>query len=114
MPDSSRLLRQLPDGQRVYVITDTQEDFCVFIPEREMGCGGSLTPARPIMASSFGDAMHGEALDGVTTVSFEIAGQDVSVRVKDNVWAYEGPHGATLPKALVAHFADGTTVTVRE
>jgi hypothetical protein len=117
--DSSRLVGQLPDGRDVYVVADTRGDLCVLLPAMSMSCGTSLTPSKPLSAESFGDGLgkptivFGVALDGVNTVSFEMAGHDVTVPVKDNVWVYEGPPGLTLPEALTAHFSDGTTVTLR-
>jgi hypothetical protein len=116
---SSRLVGQLPDGRDVYVVADTRGDLCVLLPALMMGCGTSLSPSKPLTAASFGDALdkptivYGVALDGVNAVSFEMAGHEVTVPVKDNVWVYEGPPGATLPEALTAHFADGTMVTLR-
>jgi hypothetical protein len=134
--DTSRLVSQLPDGRNVYVITDSRGDLCVLLPNLMMGCnpsvspsnsaagqphsGAPLSPSNPITVSSFGDALdtpriiYGVALDGVTAVSFESAGAEVTVPVKDNVWAYEQPSASTPdPNPITAHFDDGTTVTIR-
>jgi hypothetical protein len=135
--DSSRLVSQLPDGRNVYVITDSRGDLCVLLPNVMMGCSPSVTPSdaasgqahspssplsrsNPITVASFGDSLdtpriiYGVALDGVTAVSFESAGSEVTVPVKDNVWAYEQPSASTPdPNPITAHFADGTTVTIR-
>lgn len=134
--DSSRLVSQLPDGRNVYVIADSRGDLCVLLPNLGMGCNPSVSPSdpapgqphggtplsrsEPISVNSFGDALdtpriiYGIALDGVTAVSFESVGSEVTVPVKDNVWAYEQPSASTPdPEAVTAHFDDGTTVTIR-
>jgi hypothetical protein len=135
--DSSRLVSQLPDGRNVYVITDSRGDLCVLLPNLMMACspslspsdpaagqphhrGTPLSPSNPITVASFGDALdtpriiYGVALDGVTAVSFESAGSEVTVPVKDNVWAYEQPSASTPdPNPVIAHFNDGTTVTIQ-
>lgn len=50
-------------------------------------------------------------MDGITSVSFRVAGQDVTVPVKDNVWLYEQPEShATDGHCIVAHLDDGSTV----
>jgi hypothetical protein len=108
--DSARFVAQLPSGRKLYVITDTRGDLCMVDPTG-MVCGTGLTPSRPIEDESVGELMFGLALDGVTSISFERAGKEVMVPVRDNVWVYEG---ASLPEAgaLTAHFEDGTTVTI--
>jgi len=134
--DSSRLISRLPDGRNVYVVTDTRGDLCVLLPNLGMDCspslsssdpaegqphpGAPLSRSEPITISSFGDALdtpriiYGLALDGVTSVSFESAGSAVTVPVKDNVWAYEQPSASTPdPNPVIAHFDDGTTVTIQ-
>lgn len=108
--DSARRIGKLPSGRSLYVIADTRGDLCVVFPEG-MTCGTDLSPSRPITSTSVGQLSFGVALDGVTAVSFQRAGREVTVPVKDNVWVYEG---VSLPEAgaLTAHFEDGTTVTL--
>jgi hypothetical protein len=108
--DSARLIGQLPSGHNLYAITDTRDDLCLVDPTG-MTCGTALTASRPIADESVGELMFGVALDGVTAISFEKAGEEVTVPVKDNVWVYQG---ASLPEAgaLTAHFDNGTTVTL--
>lgn len=107
---SSRLIGHLPDGGNLYVVTDTRDDLCVIEPSG-MSCGTGLSRSRPVSESSIGQILYGVAIDGVTSVSFEKDGQEVSIPVKDNAWVYQG---ASLEdfEALTAHFADGTTVTL--
>lgn len=108
--DSARLVGQLPSGQRLYAIADTRGDLCLIDPTG-MICGTGLTPSRPLEDESVGKLMFGVALDGVTSISFEREGNEVTIPVKDNVWVYDG---ASLPEAgaLTAHFDDGRTVTL--
>jgi hypothetical protein len=108
--DSARLVGQLPGGAKLYAIADTRGHLCMVDPSG-MVCGAGLTPARPIADESVGELMFGVALDGVTSISFERAGEEVTIPVKNNVWVYQG---ASLPEAgaLTAHFDDGTTVTL--
>jgi hypothetical protein len=108
--DSARLVGQLPSGGQLYAIADTRDDLCLVDPTG-MICGTGLTPSRPIEDESVGELMFGVALDGVTAISFERAGKEVTIPVKNNVWVYEG---ASLPEAgaLTAHFENGTTVTL--
>jgi hypothetical protein len=109
--DSARLIGQLPSGHNLYVITDTHGDLCVVNPGILMTCGKGLSPSRPITATSIGQLTFGVARDGVTAVSFQRAGSEVTVPVKDNVWVYKG---VSLPEAgaLTAHFDNGMTVTL--
>lgn len=109
--DSARLVGELPSGDRLYVIADSRGDLCMVDPSG-MVCGTALTPSRPIEDESVGKLIFGVALDGVTAISFERAGEEVTIPVKDNVWIYEG---VSLPEAgaLTAHFADGRIVTLR-
>lgn len=108
--DSARLVGELPSGDRLYVIADSRGDLCMVDPSG-MVCGTALTPSRPIEDESVGKLIFGVALDGVTAISFERAGEEVTIPVKDNVWIYEG---VSLPEAgaLTAHFADGRIVTL--
>jgi hypothetical protein len=53
----------------------------------------------------------GFAIDGVTSVSFTVRGQEVTVPVKNNFWDYEEHDSrASEGQCIVAHFADGSTV----
>jgi hypothetical protein len=108
--DSARLIGQLPSGGKLYAIADTRSDLCLVDPTG-MICGTALTPSKPIEDESVGELMFGVALDGVTAISFEKAGKEVTIPVNNNVWVYEG---ASLPEAgaLTAHFDNGRTVTL--
>jgi hypothetical protein len=60
-------------------------------------------------------------MDGVTSVSFTLDGNAVTVPVKNNAWAYEDPSAPkptspsafTFPECLSASFANGSTVVAQ-
>lgn len=110
---TSRLVGRLPSGRRLWVITNTRGDLCEVVERAMAACGGALSAARPISIASFGRS-HGKppvsfgvARDGVTAVSFRAHGHEVTVPVKDNVWAYEG--ASNVLRSATVHYADGTT-----
>jgi hypothetical protein len=125
--DSARFVTQLPDGARIYAVATKSGGLCVLaerLPNNTgkndaaaMGCGSPLTQSQPTTAASFraNEAVPpitwGIALDGVTAVSFRAGGQEVTVPVKNNVWAYEGQNSAL--EGWRVHFADGTTSVLR-
>lgn len=113
--DSSRLLRTLPDGGRLWAVTDTEGDLCVILQDGDStaSCGSALTPKQPTTVTS-GQANDnlptvawGITLDRVTAVSLQAGGKEVTVPVKDNVWFYEGASPSLT--SLTVHFADGST-----
>jgi hypothetical protein len=122
--DSARFVTQLADGVRIYAVATKTGELCVLaerLPNNNgkndaaaMGCGSPLTQSQPTTGQSFqaNEATppinYGIALDSVTAVSFMAGGQEVTVPVKNNVWAYEGAIGS-----ITAHFKDGSTEPVR-
>ena len=122
--DSARFVTQLADGVRIYAVATKTGELCVLaerLPNNNgkndaaaMGCGSPLTQSQPTTGQSFqaNEATppinYGIALDSVTAVSFMADGQEVTVPVKDNVWAYEGAIGS-----LTVHFDDGSTETIK-
>lgn len=78
-----------------------------------MGCGSPLTQSQPSTAATFARTESspaiswGIALDSVAAVSFMAGGQEVTVPVTNNVWAYEG--AAPTHGTLTAHFKDRST-----
>ena len=127
LADSARLVKQLAGGARIFAVAT--KDRAAVRPRRgtadgntgggdasAMGCGSPLTQSQPTTAASFkanGETptiSWGIALDSVTAVSFIAGGQEVTVPVKDNVWAYEGEN--SLTDGFTVHFADGSTETI--
>lgn len=113
--DSARFVSTLQSGLKVYVMTDTRGDLCVVVPGDGSSCGPALDAAHPITNVSENRTgsdflAYGVAMDDVTAVSFTVAGHEVAVPVKDNVWAYEERSTASLNRCIVAHLADGSTV----
>jgi hypothetical protein len=121
LPDTARVLGTLPDGSKVYGLSDTRGDLCT-ISEAGGSCGPPLSNAQPITFGGANDAptaggtfiASGVALDGVTSVSFTPvpgAGKEVTVPVKNNVWVYREPDShASNAHCIAAHLADGSTV----
>ncbi len=115
-PGSSRLVSTLPSGDKLYVLADSNNDLCVYLQNHGSWCGNSLSKAQPAMGVSENDSgdffAYGVAMDGVVSVSFAIEGQDVTVPVRHNVWAYETQSAAWHFSCLTARFADGSTAAV--
>ena len=140
--DAARHLSQLPDGQNVYVIPRTGNDapdvnLCTIVgpPDAKTECNSTVSQSHPstvfiYLAINHNDSSatrwftFGVALDGATSVSFDLketadgtpTGPQVTVPVNNNFWIYEGPPGdldgvPTVLQRLTVHFADGTTVT---
>jgi hypothetical protein len=121
--DSVRFVSQLDGGQRIYVISTTTDELCVLIVEHPgvsagsgMGCGSPLSQVEPTTIASIRDNQQtpplafGVARDDVASVSFRAGGEDKSVPVVDNVWAYQGE--SSILGSLTVHFRDGTETTI--
>lgn len=119
--DTFRIVGRLPGGRSIYVFTTKSDDLCYVVgpPRPESDCEDPLTREHPstVFAYTQGGEPYtlvGIALDGVTSVSFQEGGQEVTVPVKDNVWTYQTRAGDDAfydaGSDLAAHFADGTTI----
>jgi hypothetical protein len=124
--DSARFVTQLADGVRIYAVATKTGELCALAERLQnnngkndavaMGCGSPLTQSQPTTAASFQaneatpPISYGIALDSVTAVSFMAGGKEVTVPVKNNVWAYEGHNSAI--GSLTVHFHDGSTETI--
>ena len=114
--ETARVLRELPDGRRVYVLRSNRADeLCVLVQSAGMSCGSPLSQDAPTTVASFDRdgpggwrrVTFGVAQDGVVSVSFVADGIDTTVPVTHNVWYYEGESEAL--SALTIHYLDGTT-----
>jgi hypothetical protein len=133
-PETSRLVRKLRDGIRVYVVAATGGELCVVMegvprlasnvkPGGYMeGCTSPLTQKLPTTVESFrafkgpqGESpaiSWGITLDGVTAISFPVNRRHtVTVPVRHNAWVYVGKWSAAV-RGLTAHFQDGHTETI--
>lgn len=121
VPGSVRLIRTLASGRKVYVVADTRGDLCVVDEGQTItsSCGPPLSASHPITGTFANDSpttggefvAGGVAMNGVTSVSFTVGDQSITVPVVNNVWIHEEPHShATGARCVVAHFADGSTV----
>ena len=113
---SARLLS--PDS-KVYVVADTRGDLCVSFAFGD-GCGPPLDASHPITLGVVNTGpippggtltVGGVALDGVSSVSFTIWGQRVTVPVEHNAYVYKRLNStADDAHCVVAHMDDGSTV----
>lgn len=133
-PGTSRLVRQLPDGARVFAVAATGDELCVVMERMprlasnmkhggySLGCTAPLSQKVPSTVESFRafKGPHGESpaiswgitLDGATAVSFPANRRlTVTVPVKDNVWVYVGKWSAAV-RGFKVHFKDGQTKTI--
>jgi hypothetical protein len=133
-PGTSRLVRQLPNGVRVFAVAATGDELCVVIERMPRlasnmkrggygtGCASPLTQKVPSTLESFRalKGPHGESpalswgitLDGATAVSFPANRHlTITVPVKHNVWVYQGKWSATV-RGFTVHFKDGHTQTI--
>ncbi len=122
---TSRRIAQLPGGQNLYVFKTTWKGLCYVAgppPHGEFNCSRPLSRSHPSTVWFYSNSPHmsdwftfGIALDGVTAVSFEPNGQDITLPVKNNVWTYRSESFEAMTALqglpLTAHFADGRTVT---
>jgi hypothetical protein len=121
LADSSRLLRQLSGGGRLYVVARKDGGLCVLAVglsgtkngPSAMGCGSPLTQSQPTTISSFKAKQGtptinwGIALDHINAISFDLGGRELTVPVTNNAWAYEGP-SPRVAQSIVIHYDDGT------
>jgi hypothetical protein len=115
---TARVVGRLPSGQNIYVVTTTSNSLCFVVgpPHPEWSCDDPLSRSHPSTVFLYGQdpaitpPTFGIALDGVTSVSFDANGREVTVPVKDNVWIYPGNVLFGAYSRLTAHFADGSTV----
>jgi hypothetical protein len=100
--DTSRRIAQLPSGESLYVFQTSWKGICfVSGPPpagHEFECSGPLSHAHPSTVWVYTEdsddpsdwLAFGIAVDGVTSVSFEQNGHEVTAPVKGNVWTYRG------------------------
>lgn len=133
-PDTSRLVRQLPNGVRAFAVAATGGELCGVLerlprlgPNMKaggytQGCTSPLTQKVPTTLESFRafKGPHGESpalswgitLDGATSVSFPANRHlTITVPVRHNVWVYVGKWSAAV-RGFTVHFEDGHTETI--
>lgn len=112
--DSARVLSRLPDGGKLWVVTDTKGDLCVLLQQGAASCNTGLTPSQPttITSAEPNDETQpiswGITLDDVAAVSFPVSGHEVTVPVNNNVWFYQGDDSGLA--SMTIHFRNGSTV----
>jgi hypothetical protein len=120
LPDTARLITELPSGMRFYTIATSAGGLCLATVRSAGGngleCGDSLSKSRPTTIASertnraTPPVSYGLAIDGVTAVSFKAHGHQTTVPVKNNVWAYEGQNGAL--RSVTVQWENGSTQTL--
>jgi len=124
--ESARWVGNLPDGRNLYLVPSADGRLCVLAAGLSESCGDALTRAAPITftisANGVGSRplIYGVALDGVVSVAFRTGGVAVTLPVRNNVFAYEGPPYEGSPSqpgpgvsAPTVNFSDGTSITIR-
>jgi len=123
---SARWVGTLPDGRNLYLVPSVNGKLCVLAAGLSESCGDALTREAPITftisANGVGSRplIYGVALDDVVSVAFRTGGVDVTLPVRNNVFAYEGPPYQGSPtqagpgvSAPTVTFSDGTSETIR-
>jgi hypothetical protein len=120
LPSTSRLIGSLPSGRKIYVAATTTGVLEIIVTDNNKFEGASgvppLSSAMPITITTFRQdratkpISYGIVRDGITSVSFRGGGSDHTVKVKDNIWAYEGDSSAL--ESITVHYADGRTQTI--
>jgi hypothetical protein len=119
--EEARLLGELPDGHKVYVVPTSKGKLCIVVAEQAESCGEQLSRSRPITMTvaqpgpGVPPIVWGATIDDVVSVSFAANGSDVSVPVRANFYLWQGSHGASRVtiSTATARFADGSRVVVR-
>jgi hypothetical protein len=110
---SSRLLRTVPGGGKLWVVTDTHGDLCVVLQRGGASCGSGLTHRQPTTITSFKRGPQtpaiswGVTLNDVKAISFPVYGREVTIPVKHNVWVWKGNYYGLIHSATI-HFKDGS------
>lgn len=125
LADSARWVGTLPDGRNLYLVPSVGGKLCVLAAGLSESCGDALSREAPITftisANGVGSRplIYGVALDDVVSVAFRTGGVDVTLPVRDNVFAYEGPPYEGAPtqagpgvSAPTVTFSDGTSETI--
>ena len=118
LPDSARLVGQLPTGKHVYVVSTSTDKLCVVIEQSVVSCGSPLSQEQPVTLVTMdvdgpGGAPainYGIARDGITALSFRADGSEQTVPVTNNVWAYEGE--SAVLSSVTIHYTDGRSKTL--
>lgn len=115
--DEARLVGELPDGRKVYVVPTSKSKLCIIVVEGGGSCHPPLSRAEPITferSKAGPGAPHiiwGVATDDVISVSFELGGQPMTIPVEGNFYAWEGQPTETFKgvSPVTVTFSDGTT-----
>jgi hypothetical protein len=95
--EQARLLPTSISGRHLYLVPSTSGDICMFVQAKIEACTSPLTASHPALFSvvdpdgpgGTGPVVFGVAKDGVSTISFTVAGVEQTVPVKGNVFEYQ-------------------------
>ena len=129
LPATSRLLRRLPHGGKIYVVASSANALGTVVIERKVPLLSGYVPSsysagEPLSAThpgtigqdsvgpgTDGTTSFGVVRDGITSVSFRAAGHVQTIPVVSNVWFYAGQSSAL--ESLTLDYADGKTQTLK-
>jgi hypothetical protein len=119
---ASRRIAWLPLGA-VYVVPTAMNRLCVVVGDVAESCGDPLSHSSPVTfdvvdrdgAGSEGPIAFGVTRDGVTAVSFTVAGRPVTVKSHGNFFAFRGRPTDTSDafSTPTVTFVDGTTTLAK-
>lgn len=118
----ARRLGVLPNSRAVYVVPSTMDRLCVLAAMLADSCGDPLSDSAPVSLTivdgdglgGSGPIAYGAAEDGVTAVSFIVAGIREKVPVHNNFYVFRG-NSSDSPSdfsPLTATFTNGTQTVV--
>lgn len=120
--DQARLLPASVSGHRLYLVPSTSGDLCMFVQSMIEACTSPLTASHPALFSvvdpdgpaGTGPLVFGVAEDGVSSISFDIAGVKQTVPVAGNVFEYQAGSSVNADDitGAAATFANGQTASL--
>lgn len=116
----ARLLGELPDGRQIHIVPTSKSKLCVVATGGAEACYPPLSRENPITltvskpAASAPHLIWGVAIDGVTSVAFEVGGQVVTVPVNGNFYSWSGQPTESMNSvsSVTVTYSDGTTQRV--
>lgn len=120
--DQARLLPTSVSGHRIYLVPSTSGDLCMFVASTIEACTSPLSASHPALFSvvdadgpgGTGPLVFGVAEDGVSAISFSVAGVMETVPVSGNVFEYRVASAVNADSITnaTATFADGQNVSL--
>jgi hypothetical protein len=106
-------------GSRLYLVPTEKGKLCLFLEVYGETCSDPIGAANPALIvaedrdgpGGAGPLVYGVAMDGVSSVTFELGGRRATVHVAQNTFVYRGDSAASAGTLLPvsASFADGSS-----